>query len=206
MNEQMTPEEAKEPKTYRRKLPILMIIIGLTLIAIGVYPLIQMQMSLSSSTDEWEQIRQEAVEPAPETPEEPKEEVDSTLIAMMEIADFGVKLPIREGTTDAILDTGIGLDGEASMLGAPGNSVLYGHREQMFWDLKDVQIGDKILVETLDSEYTYEVFEAKIVSPYDEFIYRESTDGVITLVTCYPFIYMGPITDRYVVKAKLVVE
>ena len=95
----------------------------------------------------------------------------------------------------------MGLDADGAMLGEVGNTVLYGHREQIFWGLKDVQLGDEINVQTHHEDLVYEIVEIEIVDPTDPFIYRQEDESVLTLVTCYPFIYMGPITDRYVVKA-----
>ena len=87
-----------------------------------------------------------------------------------------------------------------------GNSVLYGHRENILWNLKDVEIGDNITVETLDGTLTFEISEIQIVDPEDPYIYHTAEEPTITLVTCYPFIYMGPTPERYVVKAVLSIE
>ena len=64
-------------------------------------------------------------------------------------------------------------------------------------------IGDNITVETLDGTLTFEISEIQIVDPEDPYIYHTAEEPTITLVTCYPFIYMGPTPERYVVKAVL---
>ena len=194
---------------------ISLIMIGIGLILVGVYPIIEMNQNLNSSADEWEQLVEDAnKEPdnesneelnteSNETSDETEEEVllDNTLVGMMTGSMFETKLPIRIGITNPILDQGVGLDADGAMLGEVGNTVLYGHREQIFWGLKDVQLGDEINVQTHHEDLVYEIVEIEIVDPTDPFIYRQEDESVLTLVTCYPFIYMGPITDRYVVKA-----
>ncbi len=182
--------------------------LGLTLILIGVFPIFKMNQQMGAAQKEWEEIVQQSNEVPVVKPEIDEEETpssefeDAQLVGMMTFESNKQQLPIRMGITNAILDQGVGLDTDTEMLGTTGNTVLYGHREQVFWNLKDIKLGDSITIQLRDQTLTYEVFEATVVSPDDELIYQHD-EGVITLVTCYPFIYMGPITDRYMVKARL---
>ncbi len=182
--------------------------LGLTLILIGVFPIFKMNQQMGAAQKEWEEIVQQSNEVPVVKPEIDEEETplsefeDAQLVGMMTFESNKQQLPIRMGITNAILDQGVGLDTDTEMLGTTGNTVLYGHREQVFCNLKDIKLGDSITIQLRDQTLTYEVFEATVVSPDDELIYQHD-EGVITLVTCYPFIYMGPITDRYMVKARL---
>lgn len=182
--------------------------LGLTLILIGIFPIFKMNQQMGAAQKEWEEIVQQSNEVPVVKPEIDEEETplsefeDAQLVGMMTFESNKQQLPIRMGITNAILDQGVGLDTDTEMLGTTGNTVLYGHREQVFWNLKDIKLGDNITIQLRDQTLTYEVFEATVVSPDDELIYQHD-EGVITLVTCYPFIYMGPITDRYMVKARL---
>ena len=181
-------------------IPILFIIIGLVCIGVGFYPLVEVNQEVKESVEQWEQLKNDSSTFEEETP---NTELDKSIIGMMKISSFDKLLPIREGITETILKKGVGLDMETPMIGSKGNSVFYGHREEIFWNLKHVEVGELITIETLDTTLTYEITEIKIVNPDDEWIYEPSEQSTITLVTCYPFIYMGPTPERYVVKASL---
>ena len=114
-------------------------------------------------------------------------------------------LPLYYGHEDSVLDKGTGI--EDRVLDLPGrgtNSVIYGHREQHFWDLQYLCEGDLISITIGEEELDYEVYLIERRMPNDAAIYEEEDSDVITLVTCYPFVWMGKVTDRYIIKAKLV--
>ena len=178
--------------------PILLILIGVVCLGIGIYPLIEMNKGVKESVEQWEELKNTPKE------ETSNENVDQSIVGMMQIASFDKLLPIRVGTSDAILTKGVGIDDDTSMIGDVGNSVLYGHREEIFWNLKHVEVGELITIETLDNTLTYEIQDIQIVDPDDDWIYESSDSSMITLVTCYPFVYMGPTPERYVVKASLI--
>lgn len=113
-------------------------------------------------------------------------------------------LPVVEGTTTAALKKGPGHLEGTSLPGVPGNSVIAGHRDTHFRVLKDIRIGDEIWVERGPHRYVYEVTDATIVSPEDTTALRSTSESILTLVTCYPFYYLGPAPDRFVVRAKAV--
>ena len=179
---------------------ILFIVVGLVCIGVGIYPLFEVNQEVKQSIEQWEELKNVSNE---SMEEDLKTEFDQDMIGMMKISSFDKLLPIREGITETILKKGVGLDMETPMIGSKGNSVFYGHREEIFWNLKHVEVGELITIETLDTTLTYEITEIKIVNPDDEWIYESSEQSTITLVTCYPFIYMGPTPERYVVKASL---
>ncbi|MDB8458648.1 class D sortase [Turicibacter sanguinis] len=182
----------------KKIIPILLILIGVVCLGIGIYPLIEMNKGVKELVEQWEELKNTPKE------ETSNENVDQSIVGMMQIASFDKLLPIRVGTSDAILTKGVGIDDDTSMIGDVGNSVLYGHREEIFWNLKHVEVGELITIETLDNTLTYEIQDIQIVDPDDDWIYESSDRSMITLVTCYPFVYMGPTPERYVVKASLI--
>ena len=110
---------------------------------------------------------------------------------------------VVEGTTDAALREGPGhLEGSA-LPGEPGNVVVAGHRDTHFRALKDVLIGDQIRVASAGEEYLYRVVDVRVVSPRETSVLRGQARGALTLITCYPFRFIGPAPDRYVVQALL---
>jgi len=113
------------------------------------------------------------------------------------------RFTVVEGTTNSALRIGPGHLEGSPLPGAPGNSVIAGHRDTHFRVLKDVLIGDKIKIDTANEEFVYRVVAVRIVSPQDTHVLRPGQGRTLTLITCYPFYFLGPAPDRYIVQAKL---
>lgn len=111
---------------------------------------------------------------------------------------------VVEGTTRQALRKGPGHLAGSAMPGKSGNVVIAGHRDTHFRMLKDVKIGDEIRIGGPGRDYRYRIVETRIVSPKDVSPLRPQADSVITLITCYPFYFVGPAPDRFVVRAKAV--
>lgn len=159
-------------------------------------PILEMNKGINESVEQWEEMKN-----TDETDD--KKDLDYDILAMMKISSFDKIIPIRLGISDDILKNGAGVDSSIDQIVVEGNSVIYGHREEIFWNLKHVKIGDSIYIETLDDGFEYLIEAMQIVDPDNEWIYEDSDQSTLTLVTCYPFIYMGPTPERYVVKASL---
>jgi sortase A len=113
-----------------------------------------------------------------------------------------ISIPVVEGTTDDALRRGPGHLEGSPMPGAPGNSVIAGHRDTHFRVLKDVSLGDRIVIDRGASRYEYEIVDLQVVPPTDTSSLRPERDSVLTLITCYPFYFIGPAPKRFVVRAK----
>lgn len=181
----------------RKIIPIILILVGLGCLVVGVLPILEMNKGVNESVEQWEEMKNTTQS------DKEKEDLDYDILAMMKISSFDKLIPIRLGTTDDILKKGAGLDSSIDQIVDVGNSVIYGHREEIFWNLKHVEIGDSIYIETLDDSFEYIIDAIQVVDPDNQWIYEDSEQSTITLVTCYPFIYMGPTPERYVVKASL---
>lgn len=108
--------------------------------------------------------------------------------------------PIFEGTDELTLNRGIGrIEGTAD-IGAAGNLGLAAHRDGFFRVLKDVKVGDAISVETLHGTTHYRITELQVVEPTDVYVLAPTDGATLTLVTCYPFYFIGEAPQRYVVK------
>jgi sortase A len=83
---------------------------------------------------------------------------------------------------------------------------LAGHRDTFFRPLKDLRIKDRIRFSTLSGELNYEVESLKVVAPEDVGVLASSGENVLTLVTCYPFYFVGPAPKRWIVRARQVVR
>ena len=103
-----------------------------------------------------------------------------------------------------MLNRGAGwIEGTAG-LGSSGNVGVAGHRDGFFRGLKDIKQGDAIEIATIDGSLTYQVSEIMIVDPKDVYVLEPTPDPAITLVTCYPFYFVGHAPKRYIVKGELV--
>lgn len=113
----------------------------------------------------------------------------------------GVDLNVVEGTTNAALRKGPGHLEGSPLPGAVGNSVIAGHRDTHFRILKDISIGDELWIEIGRKQLVYRVVDTSVVSPDDTRPLRPESGEVLTLVTCYPFYYIGPAPKRFIVRA-----
>lgn len=91
---------------------------------------------------------------------------------------------------------------ETAMPGEKGNVVLTAHRDSFFRPLRNIQSGDSIKIHTLDGEFEYQVASTEVVLPTDVRVLQPSSDNTLTLVTCFPFYYVGPAPKRFIVHAR----
>lgn len=113
-------------------------------------------------------------------------------------------LPIYQGIKSNQLKKGLGHDPLSVLPGENGNCLIYGHREEFFWELQNVNIGDLIFIQTLYETLTYEVKEIRVLDSQDTYIFEQKQIPELTLVTCHPFIFWGPIENRFIVRATLI--
>lgn len=124
-------------------------------------------------------------------------------LAVLHIPRIRLVVPVLKGTSDATLDRGVGHIEDTALPGAQGNSGLAGHRDGYFRGLKDVGLGDAIELETLEGMQTYRIERTWIVNPDDVSVLDPTPAQSITLVTCYPFYFVGSAPQRYIVRAVL---
>ena len=110
------------------------------------------------------------------------------------------------GTDDRTLDRGLGhVDGTAQP-GTDGNSGIAGHRDGFFRGLKDIATGDLIEIETLQAKDVYRVERTWVVSPKDISVLNPTSTRSLTLITCYPFYFVGSAPQRFIVRATRVAD
>ena len=119
----------------------------------------------------------------------------------LEIPRLGVSAIVKVGSDDDTLDRAVGLVPESSRPGQGGNIVLAGHRDTFFRPLRDIRIGDRIRMAVPPRTYTYQVESVMVVAPEDTNVLRSKGREELTLVTCFPFRYVGPSPDRFIVSA-----
>ncbi|WP_258000262.1 class D sortase [Bacillus sp. Marseille-P3661] len=113
------------------------------------------------------------------------------------------EFPIIEGTNEEQLSRGVGHYIGSVLPGMKDNSVLAGHRDGVFQNLNQLNNGDLIKVETITGVYTYKISKQQIVDENDRTIIVPTNEATLTLVTCYPFNFIGPAPKRYIITAHL---
>lgn len=124
-------------------------------------------------------------------------------VAVLTIPRLLLTVPIFEGTDDITLNRGLGRIGGTGQLGGDGNVGIAGHRDGFFRVLKDIAQGDPIEITTSQGQDLYVVDQIDIVDPANVSVLQSREYAEITLITCYPFYYVGDAPRRYVVHASL---
>ena len=125
----------------------------------------------------------------------------SPAIGILRIPKIEVEVPVLEGTDDLILNRGVGHVAGTANPGENGNVAIAGHRDGFFRGLKDVVVGDKIELVTLQRTETYTIDRITIVERTDVSVLQPRARASLTLITCYPFYFVGSAPQRYIVQA-----
>lgn len=125
-------------------------------------------------------------------------------LGILSIPKIGLEVPLLDGTDDLTLNRAVGRIEETARPGEAGNLGIAGHRDGFFRGLKDVAVGDEIRLKTLTRDYLYLIESIRIVSPEDVHVLDATPKPVLTLVSCYPFYFVGSAPRRYIVRAVLV--
>jgi sortase A len=138
----------------------------------------------------------------PAAPPGPGADSTDGLLGRMEIPRLGMTMVVAEGTDETTLRRAGGHIRGTALPGQPGNVGIAGHRDTLFRPLRNIRQNDVILLTTLQGEYRYRVITTEIVSPSDVSVLSSDDREVLTLVTCYPFYFVGPAPDRFIVRAQ----
>jgi sortase A len=128
-----------------------------------------------------------------------------SLVGRLEIPRLRLSAIVLEGSDSRTLSVGIGRIPETANPGEAGNVVIGGHRDTFFRPLSGIHNGDRIKMTTPAGAYFYEVDWTRIVDPSDNASLKATPRRSLTLVTCYPFHYVGPAPRRFIVRAHQVV-
>jgi sortase A len=129
--------------------------------------------------------------------------ISTEALAVLRIPRLHFEAPVLEGTDALTLNRGVGRIVGTSRPGQSGNVGIAGHRDGFFRPLKDIRMGDLIELVTISGTDIYAVDRVRITNPADVGILRPKTKPSLTLVTCYPFYFVGPAPKRYIVEASL---
>jgi len=136
----------------------------------------------------------------------PPDNAEGSLVGRIDIPRLDLSVVVFEGTSDSTLARGVGhLRGSAGP-GERGNLVLAGHRDTFFRDLRYIQEGDAVNVMGPQGEFEYQVESVAIVEPDQTEVLKPGEGATLTLITCYPFRYIGNAPQRFIVRATKIGE
>jgi sortase A len=124
-------------------------------------------------------------------------------LGVLRVPSIDLEVPVFEGTDDTILNRGVGHIEGTTVLGERGNVGIAGHRDGFFRGLKDIHLGDAIDLATEKGNARFRVDEMVIVPPESVGVLGPRTKPSVTLVTCYPFYFVGSAPLRFVVHASM---
>jgi sortase A len=132
---------------------------------------------------------------------EPRILVEGDVIGEIQVPRLGLNAMVVQGDSTAILRQAVGHLSKSALPGEWGNVALAGHRDTFFRPLRDIRLGDEIKFKTRERSFEYRVESIEVVAPTDIRVLESSTGHDLTLLTCFPFHYVGPAPNRLVVRA-----
>jgi sortase A len=122
-------------------------------------------------------------------------------LGVLRIPRIGLEVAVLDGTDESTLNRAVGSIEETARPGTAGNVGIAGHRDGFFRGLKDIQTNDLLEIETLGRVDRYRVERTWIVEPDDVSVLDPTPAPAVTLVTCYPFYFVGSAPQRFIVRA-----
>ncbi len=186
------------------------ICLGLSLTGFFVLAQVDQRIGSASALDAFERARSAALASSPDQSlwsSGRKQGFEDSLAVelgapagVLKLPTIDLTAPIFEGTDELTLNRGVGWIEGTSQLGGNGNIGLAGHRDGFFRGLKDIAVGDGMELETIHGTRRYRVSELLIVEPEDVYVLDPTATATVTLVTCYPFYFVGHAPQRFIVR------
>lgn len=166
--------------------------VGFTLLDARLY-----QVAAKRSLESQIHLAGESQESQPKPAVKPGE-----VLGRVDIPRLGISVAVLQGTSSRVLRLGAGHIEGTPLPGQTGNTGIAGHRDTFFRELKNIRKNDEIQLQTATELLHYEVDRVEVVDPDDISVLEPSTFGsTLTLVTCYPFYFVGSAPKRFVVRA-----
>lgn len=199
---------APAPRPKRR---LLLVVIERVLLLVGLSALGYTAGTIGGAAvyQEYESRQLDAVlQSGPQTPgaDGAQSPVRRSVVGRIDIPRLGVSTIIKAGDDARTLQLAVGHIRGTAWPGAPGNIGLAGHRDTFFRRLQDIEAGDVIQLVAPEGTFNYEVERTHVVGPKDVWVLDDTGEPTLTLVTCYPFTYVGTAPERFIVRARLVTE
>ena len=191
-----------------RRLQLLFLCGGVLLCGLAIWKYVQMRRFQAAENRRLEEVLRSEV-PAPPSPaggvvpagRNAAPRKPGSVIGRIEIPRLDLSAIVLEGSDSQVLSLGVGRIPETSEPGGAGNLVLGGHRDTFFRPLRGIRKGDSIRIRTPEGAYQYTVDWTRVVNPEATDLLKATPQPSLTLVTCYPFHYVGPAPQRFIVRA-----
>ena len=132
--------------------------------------------------------------------------LEGSPLGRIEIKSIGLVAMLMEGVDGRTLRHAVGHIPDTPLPGQRGNVALAGHRDTFFRGLRNIHTDDEITLVTLNGSNRYRVDSTQVVEPNDIKVLAATAEDSLTLVTCYPFYFVGPAPKRFVVRAHKIPE
>ena len=126
------------------------------------------------------------------------------MIGEIQVRRLGLKAIVVQGDSEKLLGYAVGHLPETALPGKAGNVGLAGHRDGLFRPLRNVRPGDSIILRTKNRDFQYQVEWTAVVPPTAVGVIKPTSESALTLITCFPFSFIGPAPERFVVRARSV--
>ena len=177
----------------------LLIVIGI--VCLGIYGFITVQAWFQQA-ELRSQLEEQIVVPSPPASIKVRPRLsEGDLVGRLEVPRLNLSVMVMEGTSDRTLRLGAGHIPGTGYPGTTGNAGFAAHRDTFFRDIRNIKQQDLVQFTTPRGTLAYRVSALSIVDPKDVDVLKSTNSETITLVTCYPFYYIGPAPKRFVVQA-----
>jgi sortase A len=187
----------------RRWLARLLILVGAVVLAWAGYA----ALSARWAQREYQKVvdAQRSLPPPP--PEAPKPVLPVSMplgepIGTLIVPRLGLSAVVAEGDDKPVLDDAAGHLPDTALPWNDGNAAVAAHRDGLFRPLKGIRVGDRLRFETVHGDFEYRVTETYIVEPNDIWVLNPTLEPTLTLISCYPFNFIGNAPKRFIVKAE----
>ena len=128
------------------------------------------------------------------------------VLGQMEVPRLAMRVVVVEGDSPKLLRRAAGHIPGTAFPGESGNAALAGHRDSLFRPLRNIRLGDTVAFDFRGRRLRYEVQSSQVVSPDETGVLLSTDSKELTLITCFPFSYVGPAPNRYVLRARQIAE
>ncbi|HKV23676.1 MAG TPA: class D sortase [Candidatus Acidoferrum sp.] len=135
---------------------------------------------------------------------EPHLPIFGEVLGELQIPRIGLRAVVMQGDSRNILDRAVGHLPRTALPGEVGNVALAGHRDRLFRPLREIRDGDIILLQTPGETFQYQVQTAFVVPGTEVSVLQPTQPRELTLITCYPFNFIGHAPNRFIVRARQV--
>jgi sortase A len=135
-------------------------------------------------------------------PANPHPPAEGDALGEILVPRLGLEVIVIQGDSPKNLRRGVAHLTNSPLPGESGNIALAGHRDTFFRPLRAIRLGDKIIFKTPARRYEYIVESFRVVAPTDVQVLDSTPAHELTLLTCFPFYYVGPAPKRFVVRAR----